>query len=219
MAATEPDAPPHHRYSQIIVPTQTPGLELVRPISVMGHRAGPGHWEVRFKDVRVPLENVLGEPGHGFAIAQARLGPGRIHHCMRWIGQAQRGLDLMCSYAKRRQAFGGPLAEKQTVQNWIAESAAEIQAARLMTLHAAWTIDQKGAKVAKVDISLIKFFGARVLQDVLDRAIQVHGGLGVSDDTPLAFMWRQARAARIYDGPDEVHKLVVARQLLKAFEA
>jgi acyl-CoA dehydrogenase len=125
----------------------------------------------------------------------------------------------MCGYAKRRQAFGGPLSDKQTVQNWIAESAAEIQAARLMTLHAAWTIDQKGAKAAKVDISLIKFFGAKVLQDVLDRAIQVHGGLGVSDDTPLAFMWRQARAARIYDGPDEVHKLVVARQLLKAFEA
>ena len=217
MAATEPDAPPHRRYSQILVPTATPGLELVRPISVMGHRSGPGHWEVRFKDVRVPLENVLGEPGQGFAIAQARLGPGRIHHCMRWLGQAQRALDLMCGYAKRRHAFGGPLADKQTVQNWIAESAAEIQAARLMTLHAAWTIDQKGARAARVDISLIKFFGARVLQDVLDRAIQVHGGLGVSDDTPLAFMWRQARAARIYDGPDEVHKVVVARELLKGF--
>jgi len=216
MAMSEPDAAVHRRYSQIIVPADAPGLELVRPISVMGHRAGPGHWEVRLTDVRVPLENVLGEPGQGFQVAQARLGPGRIHHCMRWLGQAQRGLEMMCDHARSRQAFGSPLADKQTVQNWIAESAAEIQAARLMTLHAAWTIDEQGAKAAKVDISLIKFFGAKVLQDVLDRAVQVHGGLGVSDDTPLAFMWRQARAARIYDGPDEVHKMVVAREVLKA---
>ncbi len=136
---------------------------------------------------------------------------------MRWIGQAQRAFEMMCGYARKRHAFGGPLSEKQTVQNWIAESAALIQAARLMTLHAAWTIDRKGAKAARVDISLIKFFGAKVMLDVLDHAIQVHGGLGVSDDTPLAFMWRQARAARIYDGPDEVHKLVVARELLKGF--
>jgi acyl-CoA dehydrogenase len=215
MAATEPTAEPHRRYSQIIVPTQTPGLTLVRPISVMGHRTGPGHWEVRFENARVPLENVLGRPGDGFAIAQARLGPGRIHHCMRWIGQAQRAFDLLCAYAAKREAFGGPLAQKQTVQNWIAESAAEIQAARLMTLEAAWTIDQQGPKAARTRISLIKFYGAKVLMDVLDRAIQVHGGLGVSDDTPLAFMWRQARAARIYDGPDEVHKMVVARETLK----
>ncbi len=159
---------------------------------------------------------MLGEPGQGFAIAQARLGPGRIHHCMRWLGQAQRAFELMCDYARTRHAFGGPLAEKQTVQNWIADSAAEIQAARLMTLHAAWMIDGQGAKAARVDISLIKFFGAKVLMDVLDRAIQVHGGLGVSDDTPLAFMWRQGRAARIYDGPDEVHKMVVSREVLKA---
>jgi acyl-CoA dehydrogenase len=138
---------------------------------------------------------------------------------MRWLGVSKRAFDMLCERALSRYAFGSNLSDKQTVQNWIAESAAEIQAARLMTLHAAWTIDQKGAKAARVDISLIKFFGAKVLQDVLDRAIQVHGGLGVSDDTPLAFMWRQARAARIYDGPDEVHKLVVARQLLKAFEA
>jgi acyl-CoA dehydrogenase len=206
----------HKWYSPIIVPTGTPGLVLVRPISVMGHRTGPGHWEVRFENVRVPAANVLGEPGHGFAIAQARLGPGRIHHCMRWIGQAQRAFEMMCDHARRRHAFGGPLAEKQTVQNWIADSAAEIQAARLMTLHAAWVIDQQGAKAARVDISLIKFFAARMLMDVLDRAIQVHGGLGVSDDTPLAFMWRQGRAARIYDGPDEVHKMVVSREILKA---
>jgi acyl-CoA dehydrogenase len=134
---------------------------------------------------------------------------------MRWIGQAQRALELLCDYAKTRAAFGGPLADKQTVQNWIAESAAEIEAARLLTLQAAWRIDQAGAKAARVDVSLIKFYGAKVLQDVLDRAIQVHGGLGVTDDTPLSFMWRQARGARIYDGPDEVHKLVVARHLLK----
>jgi alkylation response protein AidB-like acyl-CoA dehydrogenase len=215
MAATDPGAPPRRRYSQILVPTDARGLKLVRPISVMGHKAGPGHWEVRLEDVRVPASNVLGEPGQGFAIAQARLGPGRIHHCMRWLGQAQRAFEIMCDYAKTRHAFSGPLAEKQTVQNWIADSAAEIQAARLMTLHAAWRIDQEGAKAARVDISLIKFFGAKVLMDVLDRAIQVHGGLGVCDDTPLAFMWRQGRAARIYDGPDEVHRMVVSREILK----
>ena len=216
MAATDPQAAPRGRYSQIIVPTDTPGVKLVRPLSVMGHRTGPGHWEVRFEDVRVPLSNVLGEPGQGFAIAQARLGPGRIHHCMRWLGQAQRALEMMGARAKARHAFSGPLAEKQTVQNWIADSAAEIQAARLLTLHAAWKIDQQGAKAARTEISLIKFYGAKVLMDVLDRAIQVHGGLGVCDDTPLAFMWRQGRAGRIYDGPDEVHRLVVSREILKA---
>lgn len=219
MALTDPDAPRHRRYSQIIVPTGTPGYRPVRPISVMGHSSGPGHWEVEFVNARVPADNLLGERGDGFGIAQARLGPGRIHHCMRWLGQAQRAFDLMCSYSLKRQAFGGPLADKQTVQNWIAESAAEIQAARLVTLHAAWKIDQLGPKEARVDISLIKFFGAKVLLDVLDRAIQVHGGLGVSDDTPLAFMWRQARAARIYDGPDEVHKMVVSRRILRQYSA
>jgi acyl-CoA dehydrogenase len=183
----------------------------------MGHRTGGGHWEVAFEDVRVPLENTLGEPGQGFAIAQARLGPGRIHHCMRWLGQAQRAFDLMCAYSLKREAFGGPLAEKQTVQNWIADSAAEIQAARLVTLHAAWRIDREGSRGARTEISLIKFFGAKVMMDVLDRAIQVHGGLGVSDDTPLAFMWRQGRAARIYDGPDEVHRMVVSREILKGY--
>ncbi len=217
MAETEPDAPAHQRYSQIIVPADTPGVELVRPISVMGHTTGGGHWEIRYNDVRVPLSYTLGAPGSGFAIAQTRLGPGRIHHCMRWLGQAQRGFDLLCRYSMERQAFGGPLAEKQTVQNWIAESAAEIQAARLMTLHAAWRIDQLGMRAARIDISLIKFAVANMLMQVLDRAIQVHGGLGVSDDTPLAFMWRQGRAARIYDGPDEVHKMVVSRAILKNY--
>ena len=217
MCVTDPEAPAYKRQSQIIVPTNTPGLTLVRPISVMGHSVGAGHWEVRFEDVRVPVRNVLGEVGAGFAIAQTRLGPGRIHHCMRWLGQAQRAMDMMCEYAQQREAFDSPLSDKQTVQNWIADSAAEIQAARLMTLHAAWKIDLLGAREARVDISLIKFFGAKVLMDVLDRAIQVHGGLGVSDDTPLAFMWRQGRAARIYDGPDEVHRMVVARRILRQY--
>jgi alkylation response protein AidB-like acyl-CoA dehydrogenase len=218
MALTDPDGGRHRRFSQIIVPAGTPGLTLVRPIPVMGHTAGPGHWEVNFDNVRVPRENLLGERGAGFAIAQTRLGPGRIHHCMRWLGQAQRALDLMCRYSKERHMFGSALADKQAVQHWIAESATEIQAARLMTLHAAWKIDQLGAREARVDISMIKFFVAQVLMDVLDRAIQVHGGLGMADDTPLAFMWRQGRASRIYDGPDEVHKMVISRQVLKQYE-
>lgn len=217
MAATEDTENNYRRFSQIIVPADTPGLKLVRPVSVMGHTTGPGHWEIAYEDARVPASNLLGKRGDGFAIAQTRLGPGRIHHCMRWIGQAQRALDMMCQYSLKRYAFGETLSHKQTVQNWIAESAAEIQAFRLMTLHAAWKIDQLGPKDARVDISLIKFFGAKVLMDVLDRAIQVHGGLGVSDDTPLAFMWRQGRAARIYDGPDEVHKMVVSRRILKQY--
>ena len=217
MALTDPDAARHRRFSQIIIPADTPGLKLLRPIPVMGHTEGPGHWEVAFENVRVPYANILGDRGDGFAIAQARLGPGRIHHCMRWLGQAQRALDLLCIRAKERHAFGGPLTDKQTIQNWIAESAAEIQAARLMTLHAAWKIDQLGAKEARVDISLIKFFVAKVMMDVIDRSLQVHGGLGMSDDSPLAFMWRQGRASRIYDGPDEVHKMVVARRILKRY--
>lgn len=217
MALTDPDGDRYRRFSQILVPADTPGLQRVRPIPVMGHTAGPGHWEVRFDDVRVPRENLLGERGAGFAIAQTRLGPGRIHHCMRWLGQAQRALDLMCRYSTERHAFGSALADKQTVQNWIAESATEIQSARLMTLHAAWKIDQLGSRAARTDISMIKFYVAGVLMDVLDRAIQVHGGLGMADDTPLAFMWRQGRAARIYDGPDEVHKMVVSRQVLKEY--
>jgi len=217
MALTDPDGGRHRQFSQILVPVGTLGLELVRPISVMGHTTGPGHWEVAFNDVRVPQSNLLGERGAGFSIAQVRLGPGRIHHCMRWLGQAQRGFDMMCRYSQERHMFGSALADKQTVQNWIAESATEIQAARLMTLNAAWKIDQLGAREARTEISMIKFFVAQVMMDVLDRAIQVHGGLGVADDTPLAFMWRQGRAARIYDGPDEVHKMVVSRQVLKRY--
>jgi alkylation response protein AidB-like acyl-CoA dehydrogenase len=218
MVVTDPDAEPHRRASMILVPTDTPGYELVRKIPVMGHegRGWGTHCETRFTNVRVPFENVLGEPGEGFRIAQKRLGPGRIHHVMRWLGQMQRAFELMCSYSLDRKVFGEALADKQTIQNWIAESAADIQACRLMTFQAAQRIDD--GDEARVEVSLIKFFAARVLNDVIDRALQVHGGLGMTEDTPLAGMWRQARAARIYDGADEVHKMVVARRILRAFE-
>jgi acyl-CoA dehydrogenase len=218
MVVTDPDALPHQRASMILVPTDTPGYEMVRRISVMGHegRGWGTHCETRFTDVRVPRENVLGDPGDGFRIAQKRLGPGRIHHVMRWLGQMQRAFDLMCSYSLERKTFGEPLADKQTIQNWIAESAAEIQACRLMTMQAAQRIDE--GSEARVEISAIKFYAARVLNDVIDRAIQVHGGLGMTEDTPLASMWRAARAGRIYDGPDEVHKMVVARRILRAYQ-
>jgi acyl-CoA dehydrogenase len=218
MANTDPDAPPHRRFTQIIVPTDTPGFKIVRNIPVMGHvgRGHGTHAEVIYDNVRVPVTNTLGNPGDGFLIAQKRLGPGRIHHCMRWLGQAQRAFELMCRRALTREAFGSTLAEKQTVQNWIADSAAEIQACRLLTQHAAYKIDQ--GEDARVEISLIKFYGAKMLHDVIDRAIQVHGALGVTEDTPLASMYRAARAARIYDGPDEVHRMVVARRILRAFQ-
>jgi acyl-CoA dehydrogenase len=217
MAVTDPDAAPHERASQIIVPVDTPGVDVVRPVPVMGH-AGRGwstHCEVRYTGVRVPVSNTLGEPGQGFWIAQKRLGPGRIHHVMRWLGQMQRAFELMCKYALQRETFGGPLAEKQTVQNWIADSYAEIQACRLMTLDAAHKID--AGDEARVEISAIKFYAARVLQEVIDRAIQVHGARGLTDETPLAHMSMMARGGRIYDGPDEVHRMVVARRILKTF--
>lgn len=215
MAVTEPGADSHHRASMILVPTDTPGFNIVRAVPVMGSGGVGGHCEVRFEDCRVPAGNLLGELGKGFILAQARLGPGRIQHCMRWIGAAQRCFEMMCSYSLKRQSFGEPLAKKQTVQNWIADSAAEINAARLMTLNAAWKLDR--GDDARVEISLIKFFGARVLHDVIDRAIQVHGALGYSRDTPLEMFYRDARAARIYDGPDEVHRQVVAQRILKTF--
>jgi alkylation response protein AidB-like acyl-CoA dehydrogenase len=215
MTVTDPDAPPYERFSMIVVPTDTPGFEIVRVVPVMGEIAG-GHCEVRYNDVRVPLTNLLGPRGQAFKIAQKRLGPGRIYHCMRWLGQAQRAFELMCERAISRHAFGGPLADKQTIQNWIADSAAEIQAARLLTLDAARKIDQ--GDEARVEISLIKFWGAKVLHDVIDRAIQVHGALGVSGDTPLERMYRHARFARIYDGPDEVHRMVVSRRILREFK-
>jgi acyl-CoA dehydrogenase len=217
MAVTDPDADPHRRASQIIVPADTPGVEIVRAIPTMGHRGRnwSTHCEVRYTNVHVPTANLLGDEGDGFRIAQKRLGPGRIHHVMRWLGQMQRAFELMCLYSLERETFGGPLAEKQTVRNWIADSYAEIQACRLATLDAAHKIDT--GDEARVEISAIKFYAARVLQDVIDRAIQVHGARGLTDETPLAKMAMQARAGRIYDGPDEVHRQVVARRILKAF--
>jgi alkylation response protein AidB-like acyl-CoA dehydrogenase len=217
MAVTDPDAEPHARATQIVVPADTPGVDVVRAIPTMGHR-GHGwttHCEVRYTGVRVPVANTLGGEGEGFLIAQKRLGPGRIHHVMRWLGQMQRAFELMCSYSLGRESFGEPLARKQTVQNWIADSYAEIQACRLLTLDAAHKID--AGDEARVEISAVKFFAAKTLQDVIDRAIQTHGARGLTDETPLARMAMQARAGRIYDGPDEVHRQVVARRILKTF--
>ncbi len=211
-AITEPDAEKHNKFSSIIVPTDTPGYEIVRVVPTMGHTGG-NHCEVNYNEVRVPYENLLGNRGQGFQIAQKRLGPGRIFHCMRWLGQAERAFELMCERAKTRYAHGSLLAEKGDIQAMIAESAAEIQGARMMTLDAARAIDS--GSEARTEISLIKFWGARMLHNVIDRAIQVHGALGVTADTPLEFMYREARYARLYDGPDEVHRMVVARRLVR----
>lgn len=220
MCITDPEAPGHGRASQIIVPTDTPGFRHVRKIAVMGEpgKDWASHSEIRLENVRVPKENLLGERGKGFAIAQERLGPGRIHHCMRWVGICERSFELMCRYAAKRELSPGkPLGSRQAIQHMIAESKAEIHAARLMVLDAAEKIERRGPEAARVDISVIKFFVAGVLQRVVDRAIQVHGGLGMSDDLPLAYFYRHERAARIYDGADEVHKTVVARAVLKEY--
>jgi acyl-CoA dehydrogenase len=192
------------------VPTDAPGYNLIRPVSVMGHDGGPGHCEIRYEGCRVPKDNLLGPRGAGFKIAQDRLGPGRIHHCMRAVGAAERALELMCKRALTREAFGGKLAEKQFVQDFVAKSRIEIDGARLMVLNAAWQMDEYGKREARQAISMTKVVAANVVMDVIDRAIQVHGALGVSDDTPLAIMWRQLRMLRLADGPDEVHKMVIA---------
>jgi acyl-CoA dehydrogenase len=214
MCVTDPDAHPYARASMILVPIDNPGFDLVRSVSVMGHSGGPGHCEVRYRDCRVPASNLLGERGAGFVIAQDRLGPGRIHHCMRAIGTAERAIELMCRRANEREAFGGKLAEKQFVQDFVARSRMEVDQARLLTLSAAWQMDTKGKRAARQSISMIKVVAANVVMDVLDRAIQVHGALGMSDDTPLAWMWRFSRMLRVADGPDEVHKMVIARREL-----
>ena len=219
MAVTDPSAPPHARASMILVPTGTAGFELVRNVSVMGDAGSDyaSHAEVAYQSCRVPVSNTLGPEGAGFLLAQDRLGPGRIHHCMRWIGICERAMDLMVSRAATRElAPGKPLGTRQVVQHAIADSRAEIHAARLMVLHAAWKIDREGAYAAREEISIIKFSVAQTLGRVLDRAIQVHGALGVTDDTPLAYWYAHERAARIYDGPDEVHKNVVAKRILRA---
>jgi alkylation response protein AidB-like acyl-CoA dehydrogenase len=218
MALTNPEQEnPYLRFSQIIVPVDAPGFRIARGVPVMGDHDNH-HAEIWYEDCRVPVTNCLGPEGSGFLLAQERLGPGRIHHCMRWLGMAQRAFELMCSYANEREMFGSTLARKANIQDWVAEARADIQAARLLTLHAAWKIDTAGASGAREEISLIKFYGARVLHDVVDKAVQVYGAAGVTEDHPLSMFYRQARLARIYDGPDEVHKMVVARRILAQYE-
>jgi acyl-CoA dehydrogenase len=224
MAVTDPDAQRYQRASMFIVPADAPGVTIVRDVPTMEHpyehtgRYG-GHAEIRYDGVRLPADALLGARGAGFLIAQQRLGPGRIHHCMRWLGVSRRAFDMLVERAQTRYAHGSLLADKQTIQNWIADSAAEMHAARLMTLHAAWKIDTDGAAAARQEIAMIKYFGARVLHDVVDRALQAHGALGYSTDLPLEQMYRFARAARLYDGPDEVHLQSVARQILRGAHA
>lgn len=221
MAVTNPEAAsPYQKASMILVPLDILGYKLVRNIPIMGEAGEDylSHGEVKFENCRVPVSNLIGNEGQGFALAQERLGPGRIHHCMRWIGICERVFDLMCRRAISRQLDPGkPLAEKQTIQNWIAESRAEIKASRLMVMDTATRMQALGAKAVKEDISTIKFFVADVLMKVIDRAIQVHGALGITDDTLLSFWYRHERGARIYDGPDEVHKSALAKSILKGY--
>jgi acyl-CoA dehydrogenase len=223
MAVTDPEARSHQRASMFIVDADTPGVQILRDVATMEHpwesfgRYG-NHAEIAYEDVRVPRAALLGERGAGFLIAQQRLYPGRIHHCMRWLGVGRRAFDMLCERSLYRESHGAVLGKHQTVQNWIADSAAEMQAARLMTLHAAWKMDTQGILAARQDIAMIKYYGAKVLHDVVDRALQAHGALGYSTDLPLEAMYRYARAARIYDGPDEVHRTSVARQVLRGYE-
>jgi acyl-CoA dehydrogenase len=219
MGKTDPDAARHLQQSQVLVPTDTPGVTLVRNLSVFGYHDWVGHAEITFDDVRVPVSNLIGQEGGGFAIAQARLGPGRIHHCMRSPGAAERALDLMVRRAASREAFGKPLAQQGMVQHAIAESRIEIEQVRLLVLKAAWIIDKAGAKAARTEIAAIKVAAPRVSTAVIDRAIQLHGGAGLSQDTPLAGMYAWNRAMRIFDGPDEVHLRSVALQELGRLQA
>jgi acyl-CoA dehydrogenase len=217
MVVSNPKGAPHERASMIIVPTDAPGFELIRSVSVMGHSGGGGHCEIRYDDCRVPAANLLGPEHGGFMIAQARLGPGRIHHCMRAIGMAERAFEIMCRHANDREASGSKLAEKQIVQDWVATSRMEIDQARLLTQYAAWKMDKVGKREARQELSMVKVVVPNMMMAVLDRAIQCMGALGVSDDTPVAAMWRNGRALRIADGPDEVHKMVIARRELRRF--
>lgn len=218
---TDPDADPYRTMSMFIVPTDTPGIAM-RELGLMHDPDRSSvlyaHCEVRYEDVRLPADALLGEEGGAFVLAQKRLGPGRIHHCMRWVGVCRRAFDALCERAVSMSVHGGPLSEKQTIQNWVADSAASIEAFRLLTLKAAWTIDRHGSSGARSEIAMIKYWGAPIMHDVLDRAIQVHGSLGYCDDMPLEQMYRWARAARLYDGPDEVHRATVARRILREYE-
>ncbi len=222
MAVTNPDAPRYLNASMIIVPTDNPGFNLVRNIPVMGHEGSDyaSHGEIIYQSCRVPQKNLLGAEGQGFVIAQERLGPGRIHHCMRWLGICKRSFELMCKRANYRVITpdGKTLATQQTIRTWVADSAAEIQAARLMTLYAAWRIETVGASEARNDISMIKFVVANTMQTIIDRALQVHGGLGMSDDTILSYFYRHERGARIYDGADEVHRLMLGKRILGEYQ-
>jgi acyl-CoA dehydrogenase len=222
MAVTNPEAHQHARASMIIVPTDTPGYDRVRNIKIMGDagEAWASHAEIWYRNVRVPVDNRLGAEGAGFLIAQERLGPGRIHHCMRWIGICERVFDTMCKHiTKRHIAEDKTLASRQIAQAWVAEARAEIHASRLMVLHAAWTIENKGFQMAREEVSLIKFYVADVMMRLIDRAIQLHGALGITSDTVLAHYYVHERGARIYDGPDEVHKMVVAKRILGKYSA
>jgi acyl-CoA dehydrogenase len=221
MGVSDPsdNAPAHRRHSMVLVPLDTPGVRMVRNVPIMHHYAVEGHCEMAFSDVRVPVTNLLGEEGGGFALAQARLGPGRIHHCMRSIGQCELALALMCERVLERRAFGKYLADYANVQDWIAESRLEIDQARLLVLRAAALIDKSGNQAARVDVSAIKLVAARLQTRVLDRAMQVFGAMGLTSDTPLAFLWSWGRALRFIDGPDEVHLRVVAKDELKQAKA
>jgi acyl-CoA dehydrogenase len=219
LGVSNPDADPYHRQSMILVPFDTPGVRVVRTLPVFGHDAGGGHCETLYEDVRVPVENLLGEEGGGFAIAQARLGPGRIHHCMRAIGMAERALKLLCIRAQQRVAFGERLADNDVVQERVAESRIDIEQARLLTMKAAWLMDTVGNKGARFEIAAIKVVAARLATTVIDRAIQLFGGAGVSDDWPLAEMYVHARTLHLVDGPDEVHRQQIARRELRGYEA
>jgi len=218
MGKTDPDGPRHLQQSMVLVPIDTPGVTVVRDLTVFGYNDREGHCEIVFDDVRVPVTNLLGEEGGGFAIAQARLGPGRIHHCMRCIGIAERALELMCRRVRGRVAFGKPLADQGVIQEWIADSRIEIEQARLLTLKAAWLMDTVGNKGARIEISAIKVVAPNIALRVVDRAIQAHGGGGVSGDFPLAAMFAGLRTLRFADGPDEVHRMQVARRELRRYE-
>jgi len=222
MCVTNPDVHPYQGCSMVIVPASTPGVRILRDVPTMEHPGKSfgvygGHAEIVYEDVRVPYENLVGEEGEGFLLAQKRLGPGRVHHAMRWLGQSRRAFDMLCERAVSRFASGSVLGDKQMVQQWVADSLSEMTQARLLTLYTAWKMDTVGASKSRVEIAMIKYAGAKALYNVVDRAIQVHGSLGFSTDLPLEHMYRMARAARIYDGPDEVHKVTVARQVLKGY--
>ncbi len=217
MAVTNPDAPPHRRASQILLPMDAEGIEIIRPVPVFNDDGGHGHCEVRYRNVRVPVTSVLGEEGAGFAISQARLGPGRIHHCMRAIGGAERALKMMGERATTRYLHGAYLADQGVIQDWIAQSRMEIDQARLLVLYAAWKMDTYGKKEARQEIAMVKVAVANVFTQVVDRAIQIHGAMGFTNDTPLAKLYAYARTMRVYDGADEVHKMVIARRELRQY--